>query len=542
MALLDQYKNPSLSTAFPKAVAPKDFKPASAPIPVSSLTNTINTTALPVEPNMTQQYQQATQGATASFTTPSGATVDAQGNMLSQPQQTPAPINTPEDKSLADRIKEMLGFAPSAPTSTVDTYNQLAEQQGLAQQQQEVADLSAQLGAITAQTKTQQLGLETQDVRRTQGVLDRQQGQIAREQAIRALPISAALNAAQGRLSAAQDNINTILTLTQKDNEAQYQYQKDQLDYAIQFATADQEARLQQQKTELDAQKAQVDEFNKVNAIYTKAAMDAGDFKTAGALATATSYEELSQLASQIQNTNQDLQFVSGTDNQPSGYFNKNTGVFTSLGGGGGKGAGVSVAGLTPEQASDPFVAKMLATKGGKPLTDTFAQKIDKGLVVLGQIGALQTNIDNTKTGPILGLFKGNNPWDTNAQTIKAQLNAIVPNLARGVYGEVGVLTDNDIANYSKTLPNLKSTEDVRNAVLGITIDMIGKSIKNTLAVNAANGKDVSGFVDLYNEMNATRDSIFAQISSSREDADVFDSVVPPESSSWMTNLWNSLF
>ena len=30
-----------------------------------------------------------------------------------------------------------------------------------------------------------------------------------------------------------------------------------------------------------------------------------------------------------------DLQFVSGTANQPSGYFNKKTGVFTPLGGGG---------------------------------------------------------------------------------------------------------------------------------------------------------------------------------------------------------------
>jgi len=84
--------------------------------------------------------------------------------------------------------------------------------------------------------------------------------------------------------------------------------------------------------------------------------------------------------------------------------------------------------------------------------------------------------------------------------------------LARGVYGEVGVLTDNDIKNYSKTLPTLTSTEDVRNAVLGITIDMIAKSLKNTLEVNAANKKDVSGYIDIYTNMLETKDSILSQI------------------------------
>lgn len=200
-------------------------------------------------------------------------------------------------------------------------------------------------------------------------------------------------------------------------------------------------------------------------------------------------------------------------DNGNTVIVNKNTGkIINDLGGAKTKDVSISLEGLTPEQANDPFISKLLRTAGGKPLTDTFAQRLDKGLTVLDQIGVLQQNIANVKTGPIVGAFKGANPWDTNAQTIKAQLNAIVPNLARGVYGEVGVLTDNDIATYSKTLPNLNSTEDIRNAVLGITVDLIGKSIKRTLEVNASNGKDVSQFVDLYNEMNNTRDSILSQI------------------------------
>jgi hypothetical protein len=123
---------------------------------------------------------------------------------------------------------------------------------------------------------------------------------------------------------------------------------------------------------------------------------------------------------------------------------------------------------------------------------------MEKLTTTLGQIGVLQENIQGTNTGPIAGLFRGANPWDTNAQAIKAQLNAIVPNLARGVYGEVGVLTDNDIKNYAKTLPNLTSTEDVRNAVLYITVDMIRKNAESKIKNQAAGQRDMSGYADVY--------------------------------------------
>lgn len=169
-----------------------------------------------------------------------------------------------------------------------------------------------------------------------------------------------------------------------------------------------------------------------------------------------------------------------------------------------------------PQKTEDTFIQSLKATEGGKNLTDTSIQKLDKGLTVLNQLGVLQTNVEGVKTGPIVGAFKSANPWDTQGQTIKASLNAIVPNLARGVYGEVGVLTDNDIKTYSQTIPNLSSTEEVRNAVLYITLDMIGKSIKNTLSVNAAAGRDVSGFTDIYTEMENTKNSILSGIPSAQ--------------------------
>jgi hypothetical protein len=200
----------------------------------------------------------------------------------------------------------------------------------------------------------------------------------------------------------------------------------------------------------------------------------------------------------------------------------------------------VNVTGLTTEQANDPFIQSMLKTKGGKNLTDTPLQQINKGLTVLGQLGSLQTNINNTKTGPILGAFKGANPWDTNAQTIKAQLNAVVPNLARGIYGEVGVLTDNDIKTYSSTIGNLKSTNDVNNAIMYITLDLIGKSIKNTLSVQAAGGRDVSGFVEIYSEMEKQKNSILSSLPQAENTAsnNPFLQVLGGNSNQ-SANIWN---
>lgn len=164
------------------------------------------------------------------------------------------------------------------------------------------------------------------------------------------------------------------------------------------------------------------------------------------------------------------------------------------------------------KEAGDIYGTMRASAAYDKEVSDTFLQSMEKTTSVLGQLGVLQENIAGTRTGPIVGAFRGKNPWDTNAQTIKAQLNAIVPNLARGVYGEVGVLTDNDIRTYSKTLPNLTSTEDVRNAVLYITMDMIRRNVENKIKNQASGQRDMSGFAEIYRNVVDTTNNILATI------------------------------
>lgn len=164
------------------------------------------------------------------------------------------------------------------------------------------------------------------------------------------------------------------------------------------------------------------------------------------------------------------------------------------------------------EAAGDIYGMMAGSAAYDKEVSDTFLQSMEKTIGVLNQLGTLQTNISGTDTGPITGAFRGANPWDTNAQTIKAQLNAVVPNLARGVYGEVGVLTDNDIRTYSKTLPNLTATEDVRNAILYITLDMIRKNIANKIQTQAAGQRDMSRFAPIYQSVVAESERVLSMI------------------------------
>lgn len=173
-----------------------------------------------------------------------------------------------------------------------------------------------------------------------------------------------------------------------------------------------------------------------------------------------------------------------------------------------GGGNGITISDII--QSGGASEAILQASAGGKATTDTFRTAYEKTLNTLYQLSDLNkafstykentgntgffSNADGELTGPILGIIRSNNPYDVKAQQIQAQLQALVPNLARGIYGEVGVLTDQDIQNYSKTLPNLKSTKEVRDALLAITAKSVYRSLENKLLVQAKGGVDVSAY------------------------------------------------
>lgn len=429
-----------------------------APIAVSGLSEPVKPFQPPQATPTDYSNVAQTSSAVAQIPTQTSTPTDTTG-FLKAIQETSSKLGVqPDVPSLVQQYKDLTG---------IDTAQLPAERQ---QAQAKVQELTAKLAMLDAKAlKNQEDAMKRGE---TMGFASREAQNIARTDAIERLATSSELNAYQGRLDTAKQNVTDILNLQSKDLENKKQQQDTLFNNAKDIASADQQVALEKSRQEASRKLAQENDFANLRQALASKLAEKGDIQGAIKIAKTQNVGELNYIKNTMTN-------------------------------------GV---GLTPEQASDPFIVKISKTVGGKPITDAFAQKLNKGLTVLDQIGLLQTNIKDIKTGPIVGLFRGANPWDTNAQTIKAQLNAIVPNLARGVFGEVGVLTDNDIAQYSKTLPNLKSTEDIRNAVLGITVDLIGKSIKQTLEVNAANQKDVSGFIDIYSEMKRTRDNIFKQI------------------------------
>jgi hypothetical protein len=170
-----------------------------------------------------------------------------------------------------------------------------------------------------------------------------------------------------------------------------------------------------------------------------------------------------------------------------------------------------------PAGTNANFVQNLAASAVNKEsLSATERTAVTKNLTVLDQLDSLQSNISKqNKTGFIKGNV--NNLMASLGQnadvgTINAQIQAIVPNLARGVYGEVGVLTDNDIANYRKTLPTLTMPKDQNDAVLALTLKAVQKNLKNTLDTAANSKMDVSRFAPQYqqvtNKINEINDRI----------------------------------
>ncbi len=148
----------------------------------------------------------------------------------------------------------------------------------------------------------------------------------------------------------------------------------------------------------------------------------------------------------------------------------------------------------------------------GKELTDATIKPLEKFNSALDQIGSIQEQISKMDTWPILGRLRNLNPYDTDAQVLKAQLTALMPTVARWVYWEVWVLTDSDIRLYAQTIPNLTNTNDVNKAVLAMSLKVIAWGYKRQLQTLAAAWKDVSGFSGIYDWLMSQVQSLESEI------------------------------
>lgn len=179
------------------------------------------------------------------------------------------------------------------------------------------------------------------------------------------------------------------------------------------------------------------------------------------------------------------------------------------------------------------------AQYNGKQPSASWIDDYTQAGVTLGNVQTLQDLI--SKEGST-GLISGNvksllgkvSGKFANAASINKQLQATVPGLARGIFKEVGVLTDADIANYKKVLPNLKSPEQQNKLALLMVYDVIERSMSLSLVNQAKAKNDVSGYYqDYFNVKNQV-----AQLKS--ELGYVEPTKISPQNNAKLEASWNA--
>lgn len=144
----------------------------------------------------------------------------------------------------------------------------------------------------------------------------------------------------------------------------------------------------------------------------------------------------------------------------------------------------------------------------GKDMTDTQMKPIQKYTQALSQLNVLEKQVKKTRTWPIIWRLRELNEYDTDRKVLETTLKWLVPTVARSVYWEVWVLTDSDINHYTKTLPNLRNTNDQNTAIMALNIQLFMWGLKSQMAVSARSWYDVDGLYWTYLEMEAKANSM----------------------------------
>jgi len=299
---------------------------ATQPITVDSLapTTPITIPPQPPVPPLNAMVAGATAGAT--YTTPSGAVVDASGNIITPPPEKPSEKPKEEttgaggiSQSVWDKLKEWAGIASEditqPPIDYVAEEKRLTEEQGQAQNIEDLNAANAELSAAQAEFDAMQMEQQYIPLRVQEEFTGRagvgQQKLMSeaelRKNALAMLPVaqrvlvaSAKVNAAQGRYDLAEKNINKILELEKQTRDDTYQWRKDMYNLALSEATTEQAEALREAEKEDDKTQREADELLDEKRDAKNEAIRQGDYATAAKIALATSKEEVAQLLSQI--------------------------------------------------------------------------------------------------------------------------------------------------------------------------------------------------------------------------------------------------
>ncbi len=345
------------------------------------------------------------------------------------------------------------------------------------------------------------------------GQSQRAVSQNERERAVRTAGLAAEAQVLQGNISTAQAIARDTVQFAFEDRRLELQQLGAQYD-ALQDRVSGQEAQLlDQRRRELDEAQRQLEVVeNNVAAAMTSGVATPDDITAL--TSPNTTDEEKIALAQEIQGRVAAQEAARAEAESAALVAQRNASAYSSnLSAQKTQAELDQINNAVNQVQSGGIYGVMQSSQGGKPTDASFNQSLSKAFTLSNQLSslsqtfqddaALRNVADGIDLAPIEAIWRSANPYDEKAQAIKAQLTAIVPNLARGIYGEVGVLTDTDFEKYSQTLPNLSSPEELRDAMMMITLDAVKNSVADQIEISASTGRDVSGLIPRYERFEA---------------------------------------
>lgn len=142
-----------------------------------------------------------------------------------------------------------------------------------------------------------------------------------------------------------------------------------------------------------------------------------------------------------------------------------------------------------------------------RALSATQSDDLIQAQIARNGIVGLKDKLDELRsTGPIVGGIRQLNPFDDRVVAIMAEITRIIPGLARGVFKEVGVLTDADMDRYRSTLANPSSTPTQINQLHNDTMQKIDDSLNIIYSTYNDLGYDLRDFSveDIINPVEET--------------------------------------
>lgn len=172
----------------------------------------------------------------------------------------------------------------------------------------------------------------------------------------------------------------------------------------------------------------------------------------------------------------------------------------------------------------------------GLKMSDAVRTEIDDSFTAMGLLIDADRALEDlgVPTGRGVGWFASSlmelAQQDASVADFKAAVQKLIPKLARGVFGEVGVLTDTDIENYKKTVASLAQTPDANKRVMAHTKALIARVNRRKLESLAEEGFNVAQYGKQFGVFKGSPFMVYRSMDSARKNlyGDIYSGTLRP--------------